>query len=507
MKSKQRGLLSLTGVILLNFSAVSQQVDRPNIIYILADDLGIGDVSGYNPDSKIETPNIDQLIRTGVTFTNVHTSSAVCSPTRYGILTGRYNWRSTLKQGVLDGYDHELIEPGRETVASFLKKQSYQTACIGKWHLGWSWVKNGVEKQSIDYSKPVSNGPEYFGFDYSFCIPASLDMPPYVFVENGQCVSIPNDTCKAGKGMGFYRKGIIAKGFKHEETLQNFTAKALGYISSHANGKQPFFLYFPLSAPHTPILPSSEYAGKSGLNAYADFVLMVDNVVKQVVDRLKKDNIYDKTLIVFTSDNGCSPQADFKILAAKGHNPSWKYRGMKSDIFDGGHRVPFIVSWPAGINKKSVSEQLICSTDFFRTIADLLGKQLPDNMAEDSFSFLRELDKHESKLPIRESIVNHSIAGNFAISKGKWKLIFCSHSGGWSDPKPNSEEAKVLPALQLYDTEANVEENDNFGEKYPDIVNELTTVITEYVRNGRSTPGKKQQNTGPEHWKQLTWMQ
>jgi arylsulfatase A len=356
-------------------------------------------------------------------------------------------------------------------------------------------------------TKPVINGPKSYGFDYSFCVPASLDMPPYVYVENGSCQGLPADTCLAGKGMGFYRKGVTSPGFRHDKILQTLTSKALDYISLHATDQQPFFLYFPLTAPHTPILPSAEYAGKSGLNAYADFVLMVDNVIKQVVERLKKEGVYNNTLIVFTSDNGCSPQADFKTLAEKGHNPSWKYRGMKADIFDGGHRVPMVVSWPTEIRQKFISDQLICSTDFFRTIANLLGQPLPDNMAEDSFSFLKELNHKNPNLPVRESIVNHSIAGNFAISKGKWKLIFCSHSGGWSVPKPDSEKAKVLPPLQLYDTFADIGENNNLVKEYPGIVKELTTIISNFVRKGRSTPGTKQPNTGPERWEQLTWMQ
>ncbi len=507
MIAKPNFLLSLTGIFLLSFPAASQQPDRPNIVYILADDLGIGDVSGYNPDSKIKTPNIDGLIRSGVKFTNMHTSSSVCSPTRYGILTGRYNWRSALKEGVLGGYSPALIEPERETIASFLKKQAYQTACIGKWHLGWNWSNIGNKMEDVDYSKPVLNGPEANGFDYSWCIPASLDMPPYVYVENGRSTELPVDTCKAGTGMGFYRKGVAAPGFRHEEVLQTITTKALDYISLHAKGPQPFFLYFPLTAPHTPILPSAEFAGKSGLNAYADFVLMVDGVVKQVVDKLKKEGVYDNTMIVFTSDNGCSPQADYKTLEQKGHYPSWKFRGMKADIFDGGHRVPFVVSWPALAHPGYVSDQMICSTDFFRTIADLLGKPLSDNMAEDSYSFLKELKHSDSYLPVRESIVNHSIGGYFAISKGKWKLIFCSHSGGWSDPKPNSELAKVLPPVQLYDIETDVKENINLAADYPAVVKELTTLITGYVEKGRSTPGMNQSNTGPERWKQLTWMQ
>lgn len=506
MITKPNCLWSLAGIFLTALPVAGQVSHTPNIIYILADDLGIGDVSGYNPDSKIKTPNIDRLILSGVKFTNMHTSSAVCTPTRYGIITGRYNWRSTLKDGVLGGYSPALIEPGRETVASFLKKHGYLTACIGKWHLGWNWSKKGNKPEEVDFSKPVSQGPHDQGFDYSFCIPASLDMAPYVYVENGCCTALPTDTCQAGTGMGFYRKGVAAPGFRHSEVLQTITSKAVDYIHSHSKGQRPFFLYFPLTAPHTPILPSAEYAGKSSLNPYADFVLMVDGIVKQLVEQLKKDGIYNNTMIVFTSDNGCSPQADFKTLEEKGHFPSWHYRGMKSDIFDGGHRVPFVVSWPDRIGSGKISGQLACSTDFFRTMADLLAKPLDDNMAEDSFSFLKELTSTKSDLPVRESIVNHSIGGYFAISRGKWKLILCSHSGGWSDPKPNSKMSEKLPPVQLYNIESDVSEKNNLADKYPLIVKELTALITGYVENGRSTPGTNQANTGPARWKQLSWM-
>ncbi len=475
-----------------------KQPKQPNIIYILADDLGIGDVSGYNPDSKIKTPNIDALINTGVKFNNNHTSSAVCTPTRYGILTGRYNWRSRMKQGVLNGYSKELIEPSRTTIASFLKNEGYNTACIGKWHLGWSW--NNIEEgiKNIDYSKPVTNGPNAVGFDYSYCISGSLDMVPYVYLENGLCTQMPTETIAENKGMGYYRGGLAAKDFKHDETLQEFTKKTLNYIGDNAKSTQPFFIYFPLTAPHTPILPSKEFRGKSGLNDYGDFVLMVDNVVKQVTAKLKAEGIYENTLIVFTSDNGCSPSADFKALLAKDHNPSWKYRGAKADIYDGGHRVPFVVSWPQSIKKPAVSEQLVCTTDFFATIAQLLNKKLPDNVAEDSFSFLKELKKVNAATAVRADIVHHSIEGDYAIKKGDWTLVMSQSSGGWNDPKPKDPETEKLPLIQLYNIKTDVAEQFNVYTEHPEIVAELKALLIKEIKAGRSTSGVSQKNTPPQ---------
>nr|WP_294897984.1 arylsulfatase [uncultured Pedobacter sp.] len=479
---------------------------KPNIIYILADDLGIGDVSSYNPESKIKTPSIDGLISNGVKFNNTHTSSSVCSPTRYSILTGRYNWRSKMKKGVLNGYSKEIIPPNRQTIASFLKSEGYHTACIGKWHLGWTWDNIDKGVRNVNYSKPVINGPNSLGFDYSYCISASLDIPPYVYLENGKCTVIPKDTIAQSSGMGWYRKGLIAKGFKHDETLAEFTFHTLDYIENHANDDKPFFIYFPLTAPHTPILPSKKFKGKSGLNDYGDFVLMVDDVVKQVVDKLKKEGIYDNTIIVFTSDNGCSPSADYATLLEKGHNPSWKYRGTKSDIFDGGHRVPFIISWPAEIKKAKVSDQLVCTTDFFRTVSDLLNKPLTDGTAEDSYSFLKDIINTKLNSPSRDAIVNHSLFGEFAIQKGEWKLILTSSSGGWSNPKPNSPEAMKLPPYQLYNTNLDVAEQNNLFYKKPEKVAELKKLLTEYVKNGRSTAGTHQKNDDPQYWPQLSWI-
>jgi arylsulfatase A len=299
---------------------------------------------------------------------------------------------------------------------------------------------------------------------------------------------------------------LAAKHFKHEETLQEFTKKTLDYIGENANKNKPFFVYFPLSAPHTPILPSKEFKGKSGLNDYGDFVLMVDDVVKQVVNKLKKEGVYDNTIIVFTSDNGCSPSADYATLLAKGHNPSWQYRGTKSDIYDGGHRVPFIVSWPKQTQMGKSSNQLMCTTDFFATISELLQVKQPDNTAEDSFSFLKDLKPVKTSTPKREDIINHSIFGELAISKGDWKLVMGQSSGGWSAPSPKDSTTLNLPKIQLFNIKTDIKEANNVYKEHPEIVNRLVNLLTQEIKNGRSTPGAIQKNTAPTYWPEISWM-
>ena len=500
--NKYRILLTLFYLIFASFCFGQ----KPNIVYILADDLGIGDVSSYNFNGKILTPNIDQLAQTGVRFTDAHTTSSVCTPTRYGIMTGRYCWRTTLKNGVLHGYSTPLFDANRETVASFLKKHGYSTGIVGKWHLGWNWDNIKAGDKNVDFSKQVLDGPNAKGFDYSFCIAASLDMPPYAYVENEFCTAIPKDSISGMTGIRLFRAGLVAPDFKPEEVLGKFAEKGIAYINQNAKKEKPFFLYFPLAAPHTPILPIGKFAGKSGVSPYADFVLMVDDVVKQVVEALKKNGIYENTLIVFASDNGFANPADMKAQLGKGHNPSMDYRGVKTDIFEGGHRVPFIVSWGGKFNSGKVSSQLVSTTDFFRTVSEITQTKLADNIAEDSFSFLSEITSKNSNFAKREVVVHHSATGFFAIRKGKWKLIMCPHSGGNSLPKENSEEAKTLPIVQLYNMETDFSETKNVQDMHPEIVKELTDLLTKYIQDGRSTQGTTQTNEGPKYWKQLTWM-
>jgi arylsulfatase A-like enzyme len=432
-------------------------------------------------------------------FTDAHSSSSVCTPTRYGILTGRYNWRSRMKQGVLNGLSPRLIETNRMTVAAFLKEQGYATAALGKWHLGMNWPQNDGSApgssdgpRKIDYTQPIQGGPTAVGFDYYFGISASLDMPPFVFIENDRVTELPT----AEKT--WLRKGAAGPAFEAVDVLPTLTRKAVEYIEKQApraKQGQPFFLYLPLASPHTPIVPTQEWAGKSGLTPYADFVMQTDTSVGAVLDALEKQGLAENTLLIFTSDNGCSPAAGLPALLEKGHNPNYHFRGHKADIFEGGHRIPFLVRWPGRVKPGSSSDQVICLTDLFATCADLLGKKLPDTAAEDSVSILPAL-LQQAQAPLREAVVHHSINGSFSIRQGQWKLELCSGSGGWSDPKPGSAAAAQLPAVQLYDLSKDIAERENLQAEQPEVVARLTKLLEKYVEEGRSTPGKPQENTG-----------
>jgi arylsulfatase A-like enzyme len=511
-------LLSVASV--LSVPSHSSAADKPNIIFILCDDLGTGDVKCLNPEGKIATPNMDRIAREGMIFTDAHTPSSVCTPTRYGTLTGRYNWRTKLQNGVLGGLSPRLIEQGRMTVASMLKEQGYHTAAVGKWHLGMDWViKSGqtvaemnIESReqawSVDFTKPHTNGPLSVGFDHYFGIAASLDMVPYVFIEGNKVTVQPTEDREIemvqGLTKGYTRKGPAAPGFTGYEVLGTFIDQAISWISgksADAKSGKPFFLYLPLASPHTPILPNPAWRGKSGLNQYGDFVMETDAEVGRLLKSLDDQGLAENTLIIFTSDNGCSPSANYPELLAKGHNPSGKYRGHKADVYEGGHRVPFLVRWPAKVKAGQSTTQLTCLTDFTATAAEITGAKLPETAAEDSFSFLPTLLGQSAKGPKRESLVSHSIGGYFAIREGKWKLALCPGSGGWSEPRPG-KEAAGSPPMQLFDLEADLGETKNLQAEHPEIVARLTQKLETLVANGRSAPGANQPNAVPiDLWK------
>ena len=479
--------------------------NNPNIIYILADDMGYGDLSCLNNQSKINTRFLDQLAAEGMIFRDAHASSAVCTPSRYSILTGRYNWRSTLKEGVTWVYSGPIIEPVRMTVASYLQQHGYQTACFGKWHLGWEWAKLGTAVEEVDYTRPIANGPTSRGFDTFFGIGASLDMPPYVYVENENVTAVPDQYTNGREGKQLWRAGPIAPDFKHEEVLPRLTARVLDAIDQMAQEVSPFFIYFPLPAPHTPMLPTAQFQGQSGTNEYGDFCLQVDDVVGQIMQALDLNGLSENSIIIFASDNGAPPSADFQELAAFDHYPSYLFRGHKADIYEGGHRIPLLIRWPGTIKAGSACDETVCLSDLLATCADILGEDLPPNAGEDSVSNLPLWLGASLDEPLREATVHTSIDGSLSIRQGHWKLEMCPGSGGWSFPRPGPESAG-LPPIQLYDLQADISERHNLAQRHPDIVQHLQELLTEYVRNGRSTPGPLQENDGDTIWKQLWWM-
>jgi arylsulfatase A len=484
--------------------AVEPSAPKPNIVYILADDLGYGDVQCYNPQrGKIPTPNLDRLAADGMRFTDAHTGSSVCTPTRYSVLTGRYAWRTHLQSGVLGGFSPPLIASGRMTVASLLKQHGYQTAVIGKWHLGLNW-QNKKDSNSddsnpqpkdkgsdVDWTKPILNSPTTLGFDYFYGIAASLDMPPFVFIENDRVTAFPTTEKKWG------RSGPAAENFEAEAVMPELTRKAADWIEQRAATQKPFFLYLAYSAPHTPILPTKEWRGKSGLTPYADFMMQTDAAVGELLAILQRTGLATNTLVIFTSDNGCSPAAGMGALQTKGHHPSGPWRGAKADIWEGGHRVPFIARWPSRVKAGTTSDETICLSDLLATSAALVGAKLPDNAGEDSVSFLPALLGEKHSRPLREATVHHSIDGRFAIRQGSWKLALCPGSGGWSAPRDNEATTKQFPGVQLYDLTADPGETNNVQAAHPDLVTRLTGLLEKFVADGRSTPGAKQSNDVP----------
>jgi len=470
-------------------SADRTPAQKPNIVFIMADDMGYGDLSCYGA-TKIKTPNMDSIAADGIRFTDAHSPSAVCTPTRYGVLTGRYCWRSKLKRGVLGGYSPALIDTNRLTVASLLKQQGYATACIGKWHLGL-----GSEKRT-DYNKPLVPGPNALGFDYFFGIPASLDMTPYCYVENDRPVAMPTEKIEAGKAEedGWWRAGAIAPGFKHVEVLPKLTEKAVDYIDAHAKktpGK-PFFMYFPLPAPHCPIAPADFVKGSSKAGGYGDFVVEVDWTVGQVIKALDRNKLAENTLIIVTSDNGSPARTKVKrdpysMIEVFGHYPNGDLRGIKADIWDGGHREPFVARWPGKIPAKTTSNELICLTDLMATCAAIVGAELPENAAEDSYNILPALLGEKLDKPIRETIIHHSLSGVFAIRRGNWKLALGRGSGGFSSPK-SIKPKPGEPKGQLYNLKEDPKEAKNLWLDRPDIVDQLTKLLEKYKKQGHSRP-------------------
>ncbi len=494
-----QGILYFTGCDQKEMGGASK---HPNIIIILADDLGYGDLEVYNAGSKIPTPHLNALAASGMRFTDAHSPSSVCTPTRYGILTGRYAWRTALKKSVLWAWDKPLIEEGRETLPKLLKGAGYHTACIGKWHLGWRWPdkQGGFINDSIaigdynlpgrnelwydiDFSRQLGGGPLAAGFDDYF----GDDVPnfaPYAFIEDNRLVEFP-DTVKPAAMFG--GPGPMESGWDLTHVMPAITQKAVKYIREHEGKEKPFFLYFPLTAPHTPIAPAEEFIGKSAAGRYGDYVHQVDYTVGQIIQALQQTGQLDNSIVVFTSDNG-SPQRDGENMAGQvgsvkafGHDPSYPLKGIKSDIWEGGHRVPLIISWPAKVEANRVTDQLFGLNDLIATLSGMIGIGAEDRF-EDSED-LSEILIANPQRPIRDHLIHHSIQGMFSIRKGPWKLITGKGSGGWSaDPDENDAQG------QLYNLDKDLGEKNNLYNEYPEIVEELQVLLEKHQENGYSNP-------------------
>jgi arylsulfatase A len=452
---------------------------KPNIILILADDMGYGDLGSYNHDSKMQTPNIDSLAVNGVRFTTAHSPSSVCTPTRYGVLTGEYSWRTWLKRGVLNGYGRSLIAKDKITIAKWLQGLGYSTAAIGKWHLGFG-------SEAADYSKKADIRPTTLGFDEFFGIPASLDMPPYAFVHNGLYVQAPTEKVEdrwAGMELDqfpYWRGGPIAPDFDFTQVEPTITNKAVAFVESQKGSDKPYFLYMPFPAPHTPIVPTDAFAGSSQAGLYGDFVAQVDASVGRVLKAVEQNGDKEDTIILFASDNGA---ITFRYLDQLGHATNGGLRGMKSQVYEGGHRVPLLVSWP-GHFKHAVSDRFVSLVDFFATLAEVLGESVPKAAGPDSYSFADVLMGKEgsNSQPRRTQIIAHSAQGRFTIRSGDWKLILGNDAGGFEidrfinggKPKKYADGVAVPRAdWRLYNLANDLSEQKNVADANPQVVESL----------------------------------
>jgi len=521
---KKNSLLFLVLLLVYSITIVAQNninSKKPNIVYVLVDDMGQGDLTCYNPASKIPTVNLDKLAEQGTIFTDAHSGASVCTPTRYGIMTGRYAWRSPLKERVVSGYDPCLIPEERETVAKLLQRNGYETALIGKWHLGLNWSckdgeaitqqKNDItqSENKIDFSKKITLGPINLGFDYFYGVAASWDFPPYIFIENDHLAELPQSLqggwvgeipegitpkqltekkVKNSVPLAVWRKGVSAS-LKPEDAVKVITDRSIKYINEHT-GEKPLFLMVSYTAPHTPVVPREKYRGTSECGIYGDFCVELDDAVGQLVKALKDKNIFENTLFVFTADNGSSLRGIPMAVQKKyNHSPSHIYKGYKARLDEGGHRVPYIVTWPGKVKANSTSNEIINLNDLYATCAELLGEEIKENAGEDSYSILSIMEG--SKENNKDRVVVHSdFSGYFGIRKGDWKLTF--------PRKPK--------AIALYNLKDDPSETTNMAEKHPEKVAELTNILSETVKKGRSTNGVSQKNDDPQHWEQLYFM-
>ena len=468
---------------------------KPNVVLILADDFGVGDIQAHYPKNKIPTPHLDALVRSGVSFSDAHSPSAVCSPTRYGILTGRYAWRTRLREWVVAAYEPPLIAADRVTLPEFLRDQGYRTSCVGKWHLGWNWPgdqpsrmteeRNGQKNLQWDFTKPIQGGPLDRGFDDFFGVDLP-NLPPFTWIRNDRVAIQPTEKYVNDLSVRDYMpRGFagcpVAPGWRLDHILPEITKDAVSKIHELAKQEEPFFLFFSQTSPHEPVSPSARFRGKSGIAPIADFVMETDWSAGQVIQAIDEAGIADDTIVIFTADNGHSHYTGWQELVDAGHRPSGPYRGHKGDIWEGGHRVPLVIRWPNRIVPNSRSGHLISLTDLFATIAEVIQTELPSSGAEDSISFLSAAMSSRGAIA-RPPIINHSNHGEFALRDGNWKLVF-RNRGNLNQVRGQER------IVELYNLDRDVAEENDLAAKRSDLVVELTEKLDRIVGSGATRPG------------------
>jgi len=506
-------LTLLTATFLTScLSTKEARPELPNIVFILADDMSYDSVSIFNDKiGNMKTPELDKLVKQGMYFTDGHSASAVCTPTRYGLLTGRYCWRTHLKKQVLWTYGLPLLEKNQLTIAELLKEEGYQTALIGKWHLGTGWKNSKGElvfenfkpktheeykkmkplieelEKTIDFSKEFSGGPVDYGFEYYFGVDLP-NMPPYTWLENKKAVYTPT-IMKPHTMPG--SPGLMKEGWRLEEILPKLTEKSCEWIKKAAKNDKPYFLFVPLTSPHSPIVPNEEFIGKTGVSKYADFVVETDWSVGQILKAIDESGEAENTLVIFSTDNGTAPAAKFRELASKGVDLHNNFKGHKSRIDEGGHRVPLIMRWPKVIKKGSKCDETVCLNDLLATFAEMTNRKLKDNEGVDSSSIWPLIAHGKKNLKNRPQLVSHSFWGQYSIRDGYWKLIL-----------PFNKNGKYI----LYNLKNDIKETNNLANKYPERVKEMTDDLKKYISEGRSTPGKAQKNfQNKTSWYGLPW--
>ncbi len=496
---------------------------RPNIVTILADDLGYGDPGCNNPSSAIPTPNIDRLAAEGMRFTDAHAGSSVCTPSRYALLTGRYAWRGRLKSGIVWEWDAPLIEEGRRTVASLLRDHGYATACIGKWHLGWEWTLTDGSRPNdhvafgemlrderyelgtrIDYTARLGGGPVDRGFDSYF----GVDVPnfaPYTWFEDDHLSEVPT----VEKPDHLYgHPGLAVEGWELEPMIPEFTRRAVSYIEARATSDRPFFLYLPLTSPHSPVVPNDEFKGRSGAGNYGDFVCEVDWVVGQVMDALERAGLTDNTLLIFTSDNGPERRTPddmgaWERVREHGHYSMGDLRGIKRDAWEGGHRVPFVARWPEVTPAGAICDELVSLSDLMATCAHVVGAELGSGEGEDSVSFVPML-RGAVTTPTRSFAIHHSAAGVFAVRarvpgrEGDWVLIDAPSPDENDEPDWFRAERGYEPhgePRELYNLADDLAERRNLHAEEPEIARELGRIL-DRARRESGTRGSSSRPPG-----------
>ena len=480
---------------------------KPNIVIIYADDLGYGDLSCQNPESKITTPNLDKLASEGMRFTDAHSSSGICSPSRYALLTGNYHWRR--QHGIVNAFGTPFFKEGEFTIATMLKSQGYTTAAIGKWHLGWNWdavkkpgakpIKTGKSSSfgpdAFDWTKSVPGGPLDRGFDYYFG-DGTINFPPYCWMENDKVLKAPTEMLdlkgmKTKEGSWEFRPGPMVKDWNPYEVLPTLCKKSVEYIKSQSADK-PFFLYFALPSPHAPIIPNDEFDGKTKAGPYGDFVFQTDYVAGQVLNALKEKGLEENTLIIFSADNGPEKYAYSRIQNFD-HYSMGKLRGLKRDMYEGGHRVPFIVKWPGKVQAGSMSHEVINQVDVMSTVAEITGYKLSNEVAVDSYNLLPVITGEKYKTPLREATIQNTKENMYAVRKGTFVLINAytgqhSSAPAWYHQKSGYPKPDKKVKFQLFDLSSDVGQKKDISSEKPELVKEMQGILERYRKSGRSVP-------------------